>query len=96
MKTICNTDTDALSSLLGENIVVRSVTFYYTGKLAGYDDKFLVLDDAAWIADTGRWSRFLAGDQANEVEPYPGRCYVALGGVIDLSPWGHALPRAVK
>ena len=85
-----------ITSLIGNNVLVRAVTFYYTGKLAAIEDGFLVLEDAAWIADTGRFSAALAKGALNEVEPYPDICYVSVGAVVDVSPWHHDLPRSVK
>lgn len=81
---------------IGEAVIIRSVTHYYTGRLVAVADGYLILDDAAWIADTGRWSQALATGTLSEVEPYPGRCYVSSGAVVDIAPWAHELPRAVK
>ena len=81
---------------VGKNVLVRTVTHYYTGFLAAIIDGFLVLDDAAWIPDTGQWSNALLTGHLTEVEPYPATAYVAFGSVVDLSVWGHDLPRTVK
>ena len=54
------------------------------------------LDDAAWIADTGRFSDALKNGNLNEVEPYPGSCFVSAGAVVDVSEWAHELPRTRK
>jgi hypothetical protein len=84
------------SELTGQNVLVRTVTHYYTGELDGTEDGFLVLKDAAWIADTGRFSKALLTGELDEVEPYPGGCLVAIGAVVDISPWNHPLPRTQK
>lgn len=96
VRAVCQSDTNPLDDLLGESIIVRTVTHYYTGRLAGYDEHWLILDDAAWIADTGRWSTALATGKLNEIEPYPNKTFVATGAVVDLSAWAHDLPRTVK
>lgn len=85
-----------ITSLFGTNVLVRAVTFYYTGRLVDIAEGFLVLADAAWIADTGRFNVALSTGKLNEVEPYPGACYVNAGAVVDVSPWNHELPRSVK
>jgi hypothetical protein len=85
-----------VESLIGKAIIVRTVTHYYTGRLVGVTPTDLVLDDAAWIADTGRWAAALATGALSEVEPYPGRCWVSRGAIVDVSPWAHALPREVR
>jgi hypothetical protein len=82
-----------ISDLLGQNVFVRTVTNYYTGRLTGSGPDFLHLEEAAWVADTGRFSTALATGKLNEVEPYPGDCWVAAGAVVDICEWRHELPR---
>jgi hypothetical protein len=84
-----------ITSLIGKNVLVRTVTNYYTGRLTS-TDSFLHLDDAAWIADTGRFADALAKGTLNEVEPYPADCWVSAGSVVDVSEWAHELPRKQK
>jgi len=43
------------SFMVGEKYFIRSVTHYYTGRLKTITDTDLVLEDAAWIADTVRF-----------------------------------------
>ena len=80
-----------LDDLLGKNVFIRTVTTYFTGKLVAVGDT-LVLDDAAWIADTGRFATALASGKTNEVEPYPDCVYVMKSAVVDISEWKHDLP----
>jgi hypothetical protein len=87
--------------LYGQNVLIRTVTMYATGRVAergSHTPGFVLLRDSAWVADTGRWARALAeGEGAlDEVEPNPDKIWVALGGIIDISPWNHPLPRTVK
>lgn len=56
----------------------------------------IVLADAAWIADSGRFSVALATGTLSEVEPYPGECIVSRGAIVDVSLWAHPLPRVPK
>ena len=85
-----------VASLIGKAVFVRAVTHYYTGRLVGIVDNALVLDDAAWIADTGRFAAALGSASLGEVEPYPGRVYVNWGAGVDICEWTHALPRETK
>ena len=85
-----------LEHLQGKNVFVRTVTHHYTGLLQEVADGFLCLDQAAWIADDGRFADALKDGTLNEVEPYPGACLVSLGAVLDVSEWHHDLPRAQK
>jgi hypothetical protein len=42
------------------------------------------LEDAAWIADTGRFADALKSGKFNEVEPFPdGQVIVGRGAIID-------------
>lgn len=83
---------------IGQSVFIRTVTMHYTGRIIGLDKDWIHLRDAAWIADSGRYHMALAGGSLSEVEPYPGDGYVSVarGGVIDVAPWAHALPREVK
>lgn len=80
----------------GKNVFIRTVTHHYTGRLAAVGEGFLLLEDAAWIPDDGRFTQALAEGTLNEVEPYPGECLINLGAVLDLSEWLHDLPRSQK
>lgn len=84
------------SLVIGECYLIRTVTMAYTGRLVSITDTDLVLEDAAWIADTGRYHVALAEGALNEVEPYPGRVIVGRGGLIDAAPWSHPLPREAR
>ena len=82
---------------VGEAVFIRTVTMHYTGRLVRVTAGELVLTDAAWIADSGRFHTALAKGTLNEVEPYPdGEVIVSRDGVIDVSRWLHALPRDAK
>lgn len=83
-------------ALVGKNIIVRTVTYHYTGKLVALTPDALVLDDAAWIADSGRWAQALTQGTLSEVEPYPDRCYLARAAVVDVAEWRLPLPRDTK
>jgi len=85
---------------IGKNYFIRTVTLHFTGKLVAVTDKELVLVDAAWIADTGRFSQFVKGDLQSsvEIEPYPDKekVIVCRGGIIDAIEWKHSLPRTQR
>lgn len=90
------TQAAGLEALIGNPVIIRTVTLHYTGRLTARSGGYLTLADAAWIADTGRWAEALRSGVLSEVEPYPGTCYVAEGAIVDVSPWAHALPRETK
>lgn len=81
---------------VGKAYLIRTVTLYYTGRIERITDSDLFLADAAWIADTGRFSEALKNGTLNEVEPFRCGVIVPRGGIIDATRWEHALPRDVK
>ena len=84
------------AAIVGCNVLIRTVTMIYTGSVIRVDAHTIELDEAAWIADTGRFSTALATGDLNEVEPYPGHVFVSRSCVVDIAPWTHALPRTLK
>lgn len=69
---------------VGENYLIRTVTNYYTGTLVAVHEHELVIENAAWIPDTGRFADALKTESFNEVEPYPdGAVIIGRGALID-------------
>lgn len=83
---------------VGQAVLIRTVTYHYTGRIKSVTASDIVLQDAAWIADTGRFSVALEEgfDNNAEIEPYPNGCTISRAAIVDVSPWPHALPREVK
>ena len=81
---------------VGDAVIIRTVTHYYTGRIEVLDKDWIVLSSAAWIADTGRWAQALASGKLSEVEPYPNGVSVARGAIVDCSTWCHDLPGTVQ
>jgi len=61
------------------------------GKLEAIYDNELLLSDAAWVADTGRFSDALKKGEAvlNEIEPFPDEVIVGRNSIIDATIWNH-------
>ena len=69
---------------IGKNYLIRTVTMIDTGKLVAVGPQELVLEQAAWVADTGRFAGALQSCDFSEVEPFPeGRLILGRGSVID-------------
>lgn len=81
---------------VGRNYFIRTVTHYYTGKLTAIVGQWLVLDDASWIADTGRFHDFLKDGKCNEYESFVSTVRVPLSGVIDITDWNFPLFKGQK
>lgn len=80
----------------GDNYLIRTVTHIDVGHVVDVCGDFLVLEQASWIADTGRYHDCLKKGAFNEVEPYPTSVYVNMSSVIDAAPWEHHLPTEQK
>ena len=55
----------------GQKVRIRTVTHYQTGEVVSVNSQEVVLKDAAWAADTGRFSNALKTGELSEVEPFP-------------------------
>ena len=84
-------DISTLDDLVGQKLFIRTVTYHMTGKVTKRMGAFIQLEDAAWIADSGRFSDAIKKGDLNEVEPV-GTAWVNLSSVVDFFPWKHALP----
>lgn len=81
---------------VGESYFIRTVTYFATGRVKAIVGSFLVLEDAAWIADTGRFNEAINEGKLNEVEPVKVEMFVNTGSITDAFIWTHKLPREVK
>ena len=69
---------------IGKPYLIRTVTMIDTGILVAVHEQELVLEEAAWIPDTGRFADALGSAEFGEVEPFPaGRVIIGRGAVID-------------
>lgn len=88
--------TEPLPYEVGDKVFIRCVTHYQTGRVKKIVGRFLVLEDAAWIADTGRFSDALRKAEFDEVEPVEGKCIINTGAIVDSFEWEGPLPRVQK
>lgn len=69
---------------IGETYLVRTVTMIDTGVVVRVTQQEIILRDAAWIADTGRFADALKKAEFSEVEPFPdGEVIINRSAVID-------------
>lgn len=80
---------------IGEKYYIRTVTYHQTGKVKKIVGKFLILEQAAWIADSGRFMQAILEGKLDEVEPV-GTCYVNTDTIIDAYPISWKLPTDQK
>lgn len=83
---------------VGKNYFIRSVTHHLVGRLVRVTSKELVLEEASWIADDGRFYDALKNGSFNEIEPFPQDIPVIVGrgALIDACVWKHDLPKEQK
>lgn len=81
---------------VGKAYLIRTVTYFITGRVVSITGNFMVLNTAAWVADTGRFCDALNTGVLNEVEPMPDGTIVALTAIVDAAPWAHDLPTEQK
>ena|ERR1035437_231203 len=83
---------------IGKAYLLRSVTHIDIGIVKAVGDKEIVISNASWIADTGRYHDALKGgvDKLNEVEPYLDDVIVNRSAIVDATIWRHAVPTAQK
>jgi hypothetical protein len=80
---------------IGKSYFIRTVTLYQVGRVVAVSGQFVKLEDASWIADTGRFADALKSGDFAEIEPV-GESYVNLGSIIDFFPFEHKLPKGQK
>jgi hypothetical protein len=88
-------DLSGLQDFIGKSFFFRTVTYHLTGRVKNIFGNMLVLEDAAWIADSGRFQQAIKEGKLNEVEPV-GDAILNLSTVTDMFPWKHKLPKEQK
>lgn len=69
---------------IGGLYFIRTVTNYVTGRVMRVTNQEIIVEDAAWIADTGRFADAIKNVDFDEVEPYPsGEVIIGRSAVID-------------
>ena len=81
---------------VGRSYFFRTVTYHCVGRVVEcYDNGFLRLAEASWIADSGRFMQAIKNGTLSEVEPI-GDMVVNRDTIVDAFPWSHPLPTAQK
>jgi hypothetical protein len=81
--------------LVGKSFFFRTVTYHLVGKVKKRFGNFLQLENASWIADSGRFMNALRDGTLNEVEPV-GKAYINIESITDFFEWNHGLPNEQK
>lgn len=79
----------------GKSYFIRTVTFHLVGEIQKTVGDFLVLKNASWVPNSGRFMNALMTGALEEVEPC-GETYVNISSITDAFPWIHKLPKEQK
>ena len=70
---------------IGKVYLIRTVTMIYTGRLKAHSKNEMLLSEAAWIAETERWSKSCKEEIFKEVEPYFRDVIIYKGAILDIT-----------
>jgi hypothetical protein len=97
-KTLESEDNKSSSSgpfEIGKAYLIRTVTYHQIGIIKDIDGDFLILKDASWVADSGRFGECLSKGIFNEVE-YVGPMILNKTAIVDAFPWENKVPKETK
>ena len=77
---------------IGKAYLIRTVTMHLIGKLKAINNKELLLDDAVWVADSGRFHNALKDGELNEIEPFIDQVILNRDCIVDATIWNHTIP----
>ena len=81
---------------IGAAYLIRTVTYHMTGIVRRVTANEIVLDDAAWIGDSGRFAAAVISADFSEVDAVPGiEVIVGRGAITDAWPIPYA-PKVTK
>ena len=80
---------------VGKSYFIRTVTYHVVGTVEAIKGAFLVLEDASWVADSGKFSTAIANGELSEVE-YVGNMIVNTSAIADATQWKHKCPKVTK
>ena len=88
-------DINSYEDLVEGSFYFRTVTYHTVGKVKKFVGRFAYLEEASWIADSGRFMNAIKDGTLSEVEPV-GNAFVNLDTVVDFFPWKHSLSLGQK
>ena len=84
----------------GGVMLIETVTKYFVGEVVSVHPQEIVIRDACWVANTGRYNEFLStgdGGEYAEMEPCPeGPVLIGRGAIVNAQSYPHGLIRVVK
>ncbi len=75
---------------VGKAYFLRTVTYHLIGRVKAICGNFIELENASWVADSGRFMQAITEGKLNEIEPV-GQAFVNTDSITDAFPWVHSL-----
>lgn len=89
------TPINTMEDFIGKNIFVRTVTYHLLGEVTKIIGNLLFMRNASWVADSGRFGKFIKDGDASEVE-YVGDWFINVNSIVDGGVWKHKLIKETK
>ena len=71
---------------IGKNYHIRTVTMAHAGTVKSICGNFIVLENASWVADTGRFNEYLRDTaKVKENETFKNDVIIGLGSIVDAT-----------
>jgi len=75
--TVTEVENEGLEGLMGQRVTLMCMNYFYTGKLVSVNDKYVKLDDAAIVYETGPFS----DNEWKDVQKLPNAVYVMAAAI---------------
>jgi hypothetical protein len=85
-------EVNELDEFIGKKVFIRTVTYHLVGRVVKRIGQLFELQEASWVADSGRFMQAIKEGTLDEVEPV-GQCWVNIEALVDMYPWKHNLPK---
>lgn len=79
----------------GESYFIRTVTYHFVGTIKEIIGRWIILKDASWVADSGRFHVALEKGELSEVE-YMDKAIINMDTITDASVWNNKVPKESK
>lgn len=81
---------------VGSAYFIRTVTMHLIGRVEVLNDHEILLKNAVWVADSGRFNNALKKGELEEVEPFEDDVILNRDCIVDATRWNHTIPDSVK
>ena len=92
---IDETPINSMEDFIGKNLFVRTITYHILGGVVKIIGNLVFMEIASWIADSGRFHKFIATGDVSECE-YVGDWMININSIVDGCVWKHKLIKESK